>query len=82
MRKNKKIIISSADSKYFNLLSELIFSIKNNNLMEEYDFGVLDTGLSDTQVVSLKNLGALIKKAEWNVNVSDYILLWCGFLNS
>ena len=72
MRKNKKIIISSADSKYFNLLSELIFSIKNNNLMEEYDFGVLDTGLSDTQVVSLKKLGALIKKAEWNVNVSDY----------
>ena len=35
MRKNKKIIISSADSKYFNLLSELLFSIKNNNLMDK-----------------------------------------------
>jgi len=72
MTQNTKIIISSADSKYFNLLLELFYSVKNNNLLNEYDFGVLDTGLNNTQINILATHGILIKKAEWNANVSDY----------
>tara|TARA_B100000686_G_C16640771_1_gene889979 strand:+ start:208 stop:1113 length:906 start_codon:yes stop_codon:yes gene_type:complete len=71
MKKNNKIIISSSDSKYFKLLLELYHSVKNNDLLEEYDFGVLDTGLDKLQINSLENLGVIIKKAEWNTSISE-----------
>ena len=35
----KKIIVSSCDNKYFNLLTELFLSLKNKNIMDEYNFG-------------------------------------------
>ena len=72
MQIKKKIIISSADAKYFNLLYELFQSLENNNLLLEYDFGILDTGLNDNQIDFFKQKGALIKKAEWNVKVPNY----------
>ncbi len=69
--KVKKIIISSSDEKYFHLLKELLESVRYNKLNEEFDFGVLDTGLSDNQIDYLNNQNIIIKKAEWNVNVSQ-----------
>ena len=44
MSKNK-IIISSSDNKYFFLIKELYLSLKNNGILDEYDFAILDTGL-------------------------------------
>ena len=72
MKIKKKIIISSADFKYFNLLSELHESLDKNNILEEYDFGILDTGLLPEQIDFFKQKGAIIKKAEWNVSVPSY----------
>ena len=72
MQNNKKIIVSSADSKYFNLLKELINSFLHNNLLNDYDFGVLDTGLKDEEIDYLKKKDVIIKKAEWNIQVPEY----------
>ncbi len=41
----EKIIISSSDSNYFFLIKELHSSLKNNGILDEYDFAILDTGL-------------------------------------
>jgi len=68
----KKIIVSSADSKYFHLLSELYLSLESNNILDEYNFGILDTGLKNNEREYFKERGAIIKKAKWNVEVSNY----------
>jgi len=72
MKIKKKIIVSSADFKYFNLLVELHESLESNNLLQEYDFAILDTGLISDQIDYFKQKGALIKKAKWNVSVPSY----------
>lgn len=72
MLTKKKIIISSADSNYFHLLSELFLSLESNNIFNEYDFGILDTGLKVNEIDYFKQKGAIIKKAEWNVEVPHY----------
>jgi len=43
----KNLIVSSADDKYFDLLIELINSIKTSNKDDLYDIAVLSIGLSD-----------------------------------
>ena len=72
MKKNKKIIISSADSKYFELLSELHSSLLYNNILNDYDFGVLDTGLKEGEINFLLKKNVIIHKAEWNAKVLKY----------
>ncbi len=68
----KKIIVSSSDSKYFELLKELHESLINNDILEEYDFGILDTGLLSKEIEYFKDHGSIVKKAEWNVQVPSY----------
>ena len=72
MKIKKKIIISSADSGYFQLLKELFMSLEDNNILDEYDFGILDTGLLNEQIDFFKQKNAIVKKAEWNVKVPMY----------
>lgn len=71
----KKIIVSSCDSKYFNLLTELFLSLKNKNIMDEYNFGVLNTGMNQNQINYLKDNNVIIKKAIWNAKVPEYKIL-------
>ena len=70
-----KIIVSSADKKYFLLLKELYLSIKNSGILNEYKFAVLNTGLDKEQLVYLKDNNILIKDAIWNVQVPNYKIL-------
>ena len=72
---NKKIIISSSDSKYFNLIKELHLSLKNTGVLHEYDFAILDTGLDSKQLSYFRDHNVLIQKAEWNVDVPKYKIL-------
>ena len=72
MKFKKKIIVSSADAKYFDLLTELYQSLKHNNILDDYDFGILDTGLSVNHLDYFRQNGAYIKKAKWNVEVPNY----------
>ena len=71
----KKIIVSSCDSKYFNLLTELFLSLKNKNIMDEYNFGVLNTGMNQNQINYLKDNNVIIKEAIWNAKVPEYKIL-------
>ena len=68
----KNVIISLADSKYFDLLNELIDSIKRFKESEKVAFCVLDAGLNEDQLKILNSKVDEIKKAEWDIEVSQY----------
>ena len=64
-------IISLADSNYFELLNELIASIKQFNDSEKVAICILDAGLTEEQTSLLKNKVDEIKKAEWDIEVPE-----------
>ena len=64
-------IVSLADEKYFNLLEELIESIKSFPESKNIAICVLDAGLSQDQIDKIKNKVDEIKKAEWDIEVSS-----------
>ena len=70
-----KIIVSSSDAKYFELLKELFLSLKHNKVLDEYSFGVLNTGMSKEQIDYIKENNILVKEAIWNVEVPKYKIL-------
>ena len=74
MKKNK-IIVSSADSKYFYLLKELFISLDKSGIFSEYQFGILDTGLTKEQKIYFLDNSVIIKEATWNTSVPKYKIL-------
>ena len=64
-------IVSLADEKYFELLEELINSIKSFPESKNIAICVLDAGLSQDQIDKIKNKVDEIKKAEWDIEVSS-----------
>ena len=65
-------IVSLADSNYFDLLNELIDSIKKFPKSNEVDICILDAGLSEEQINILNSKVKEIKKAEWDIEVPAY----------
>ena len=63
-------IVSLADEKYFNLLEELIESIKSFPESNNTAICILDAGLNQNQIDKIKNRVDEIKKAEWDIEVS------------
>ena len=63
-------IVSLADEKYFNLLDELIDSVKRFPESKRVAICVLDAGLNEDQFKKIKNKVDEIKKAEWDIEVS------------
>ena len=68
----KKAIVTLADSNYFDLLIELIDSIKRFPKSSGVAICILDSGLTDKQIKILRKKKYLIKKAEWDINVPYY----------
>ena len=66
---NSHAIVTLADSNYFNLLEELISSIKSHKESENVSICVLDAGLTKEQIERLKENVFSIKKAEWDIEV-------------
>ena len=64
-------IVSLADEKYFNLLEELIDSLKSFQESKNIAICVLDAGLNQDQMNKIKNKVDEIKKAEWDIEVSS-----------
>ena len=62
-------IVSLADEKYFDLLIELIDSIKKTPESKDIAICVLDAGLNDNQREQLKNKVDEVAKAEWDIEV-------------
>ena len=60
---SSKAIVTLSDSNYFELLIELIDSIKKNKESKDISICVLDAGLTEQQVKILKNKVFSIKKA-------------------
>ncbi len=67
----ENVIISLADSNYFELLNELIDSIKRFDQSKELAICIMDAGLQKDQIEILEKKVDLIKKAEWDIKVSE-----------
>ena len=68
----RKAIVTLADSNYFNLLEELIRSIKSFKESANISICVLDAGLTEEQIKILKTKVHSIKKANWDIKVPGY----------
>ena len=68
---NEYTIVSLADSKYFDLLNELIESIKSFDQSKDIDICILDAGLKDEQIQILSKKVNQIKKAKWDIEVPN-----------
>ena len=65
-------IVTLADSNYFDLLLELISSIKQFEQSKNISICVLDAGLKDDQIQKLNNKVEIIKKANWDIEVPKF----------
>ena len=65
-------IVTLADSNYFELLLELIASIKKHKESENVSICVLDAGLEEKQIEILKTKTNIIKKAKWDIKVPTH----------
>jgi len=65
-------IVSLADANYFELLNELVDSIKSFNQSKEIAICIMDAGLQKDQVEILEKKVDQIKKAEWDIEVPGF----------
>ena len=65
-------IVSLADSNYFDLLNELVDSVKRFPESKDIAICILDAGLSDEQKKILSTKVDDIKKANWDIKVSGF----------
>jgi hypothetical protein len=68
----KNVIVSLADSNYFNLLNELVNSIKSFEKSKDIAICILDAGLSEEQKNILSKKVDEIKSAEWDIDVPAF----------
>jgi hypothetical protein len=68
----KNVIVSLADSNYFELLNELVDSIKSFEKSKEIAICILDAGLTNDQKSTLQKKVDEIKPAEWDIEVSSF----------
>ena len=66
------VIVSLADSNYFELLNELIDSIKKFEQSKNVSICILDAGLTEGQKNKLSEKIDEIKIAEWDIEVSEH----------
>ena len=68
----KNVIVSLADSNYFELLNELVDSIKSFEKSKDTAICILDAGLSEQQRDILSKKVDEIKSAEWDIDVPAF----------
>jgi len=68
----KNVIVSLADSNYFELLNELVDSIKRFEKSKDTAICILDAGLSEQQKNILSKKVDEIKSAEWDIDVPAF----------
>ena len=68
----ENVIISLADSNYYELLNELVESIKRFKESENTAICILDAGLSDEQKKQLSQKVDEIKPADWDIEVPEF----------
>ena len=65
----KNVIVSLADANYFELLEELVDSIKRFKESENTAICILDAGLTEEQKKTLSSKVDQIKSADWDIEV-------------
>ena len=65
-------IISLADSKYFELLNELVDSIKSFDQSKNIAICIMDAGLTNKQKLILSSKVDEIKSADWDIEVPEF----------
>ena len=65
----KNVIVSLADSNYFELLNELVDSIKSFEQSKDTAICILDAGLTEQQRNVLSKKVDEIKSAEWDLSL-------------
>ncbi len=78
----KNVIVSLADSNYFELLNELIESIVRFEKSKEIAICILDAGLTDDQKNILSSKVDEIKSAEWDIDVPAFKVMGKEWLKS
>ena len=68
----KNVIVSLADSNYFELLNELVDSIKSFEESKDTAICILDAGLTSEQKLILSKKVDEIKSAEWDIEVPAF----------
>ena len=68
----ENVIISLADSNYFELLNELVDSIKRFKESNNIAICIMDAGLTNDQKSILEKKVDEIKPANWDIEVSDF----------
>ena len=68
----KNVIISLADYNYFELLNELVDSIKRFKQSEDTAICILDGGLTEEQKKILASKVDEIKSSEWDIKISQF----------
>ena len=69
---NSNAIVTLADSNYFELLIELIDSIKEKDKNNSVSICILDAGLTEEQNEIIKTKVYSIKKANWDIKVPKF----------
>jgi len=78
----ENVIVSLADSNYFELLNELIDSIKSFDENNNVALCILDAGLKENQVDILSKKVDKIKKANWDIEVPSFKVMGKEWLKS
>ena len=78
----ENVIVSLADSNYFELLNELIDSIKSFDENNNVALCILDAGLKENQVDILSKKVDKIKKANWDIEVPSFKVVGKEWLKS
>ena len=68
----KNVIVSLADTNYFDLLNELVDSIKRFKESKDVAICILDAGLTEEQKEKLTKKVDEIKSAEWDIEVPAF----------
>ena len=79
---NSNAIVTLADSTYFELLQELIGSIKSHKENNDISICILDAGLTQDQINLIKTKVYSIKKAKWDIDVPGYKVIKKEWLKS
>ena len=79
---NSKAIVTLADSNYFELLVELINSIKKNDINKDIPICVLDAGMTESQLKMINDKVHSVKKANWDIEVPKHKIAGKEWLKS
>ena len=75
-------IVALADSSYFEMLEELVDSINKHEEAKNVAICILDAGLTTEQIKTIEKKVFKVKKANWDIEVSNYKVIGKEWLKS